>query len=241
MIVHLIMRDDLVLGFLQLHQFAKFVGLACLAFANDLGMRFEQTNEFIRQVGESSENARLGLSYHAANSIRHGLEMLAQSARQSPATPWQFLDLLQNSSCIAENLPRQVEKLPAFPFAFLFSSRPWWRNAWAIAITRLVTLRFRSRIFFFSPPVFCAIFFIVSRQYTRPVVQQAAVGRIVNVGLHYCGVHPHLASTDDVALLRHGHQSVMQLANRFRPTVCPSRTSVLASDTFSIPIRQKRR
>jgi hypothetical protein len=32
MVVHLIVRDDLVLGFLQLHQLAKLIRLAGLAF-----------------------------------------------------------------------------------------------------------------------------------------------------------------------------------------------------------------
>jgi len=118
------MRDDLVLGFLQLHQFAKLIGLACLAFTNDLGMRFEQTDELVWQLGESSENARPGLPYHSPNPICHGLEMLAQSARRSLATPRQPRDFFQNSSCIAQNPPRQTKKFPVLSFALFFSGRP---------------------------------------------------------------------------------------------------------------------
>jgi len=40
------MRDDLVLGFLYLHQLAKFGGFACFAFAHDFGVRLEYANDF---------------------------------------------------------------------------------------------------------------------------------------------------------------------------------------------------
>src|SRR5580700_824512 len=92
------------------HQFAKLIRLACLAFTNDLSMRFEQADDLVRQLGESSENARLGLPHHAANTICHGREMLAQALHRSPTTPWQPLDFFQDSARIAQNLPRHVEK-----------------------------------------------------------------------------------------------------------------------------------
>src|SRR6266566_6249725 len=42
---------------------------------------------------------------------------------------------------------------------FSSPSVPLWRKACPIAITRLVTLRIRSRTFRFSPPALCSIFF----------------------------------------------------------------------------------
>jgi hypothetical protein len=50
--------------------------------------------------------------------------MLEQPLHRSPATPWQSLDFFQNSSRIAQNLPRQVEELPVLSFAFLFYGWP---------------------------------------------------------------------------------------------------------------------
>lgn len=98
----------------------------------------------------------------------------------------------------------------------LFSpSGPLWRKACAIAMTRFVTLRIRLRTFRFSPPTFSIRFMphVITRgpSCSRPL----SVG-LMNIGFHHCRIHAHLAILHYLALLRHRHNSVVQLADGFR-------------------------
>src|SRR5271157_5470755 len=46
----LVMRNDLVLRFLQLHQLTELVGLACLSLADNLGVRLKQADQLSRKL-----------------------------------------------------------------------------------------------------------------------------------------------------------------------------------------------
>jgi hypothetical protein len=50
-----------------------------------------------------------------------------------------------------------------------------------------------------------------SRQHTRAIARQAAVGRVVNVGFHYRRVRAHAAALHYFALHRQRHHSLMNL------------------------------
>src|SRR5271157_572594 len=50
LVVYIVMRDDLVLRFLQLHQLTELVGLACLSFADNLGVRLKQADQLSRKL-----------------------------------------------------------------------------------------------------------------------------------------------------------------------------------------------
>src|SRR5215470_6505328 len=54
-------------------------------------------------------------------------------------------------------------------------------------------------------------------QHPRPVPQQAAVGRIVNVRLHHRRIYPHLPPFHHPPLLRHLHQSPINFLHHFWP------------------------
>src|SRR5271157_1657153 len=58
-------------------------------------------------------------------------------------------------------------------------------------------------------------------QHPCAVVQQAAVGRIVDVAFHHRGVHPQLASLNHMALLRQAHDPVVQFADGLGPNRLP--------------------
>src|SRR6266566_9547851 len=80
------------------------------------------------------------------------------------------------------------------------------------------------------------------RQHPRAIVQQSTVGRVVNVTLHHRRVHPHLSPLNHTR--RSWARATIRSCNSRTvsgPIACPKRTSVLASGTFSIPIRQKLR
>ena len=55
LVVHLVMGDDLVFGFLDLDHLAELGGLGRLALANDLGVRLEQAHDLAGDVGIALE------------------------------------------------------------------------------------------------------------------------------------------------------------------------------------------
>src|SRR5215471_13996158 len=78
-------------------------------------------------------------------------------------------------------------------------------------------------------------------QDASPIIQQTAVRRVVNVGFDHRSVYPHLAAADHPPGLRYATSRSCSSPIVAGPTACPNRTSVFASGTFSIPIRQKLR
>ena len=95
---YLIMRDDLILGFLYLHQFAEFSRPAGLTFANDLRVRLKQADQLSRKLGQAVEDSRLGLPHHLAHAIGQGFQTFAQGAHNTAAASRQRLDFLQRSN-----------------------------------------------------------------------------------------------------------------------------------------------
>jgi len=57
LLIYLIGDDDLVLGFLDFYQFAELGGFAGLAFADDLGLRFKETDQFVFGLRVAIEEA----------------------------------------------------------------------------------------------------------------------------------------------------------------------------------------
>src|SRR5438270_11100032 len=66
-----VMCDDLVLGFLDLHQVSELVGPIGFAFANDLTVRFKHTHQLFR-VEVTIEDPRFGLPNYLLHSANHG-------------------------------------------------------------------------------------------------------------------------------------------------------------------------
>src|SRR5271157_5383300 len=50
LLVYIVMRNDLVLRFLQLHQLTELVGLACLSLADNLSVRLKQADQLSRKL-----------------------------------------------------------------------------------------------------------------------------------------------------------------------------------------------
>src|SRR5215470_1700194 len=103
---HLVMRDDWVLRFLELYQLSELVGLACLSLADQLDVRFKHTQEFVGKLRYSLEDPCLGLPYHAAHPLRHGLQLFAQRLHPLPSPRWHRDNFLQHPAAVVENLPR---------------------------------------------------------------------------------------------------------------------------------------
>ena len=64
LLIYLVMRNDLVLRFPQLHQLAELVGLACLPLADDLGVRLKLADQLSRKLSQAVEDSCLGLPHH---------------------------------------------------------------------------------------------------------------------------------------------------------------------------------
>src|SRR5208337_1171250 len=71
LLVYIVVRDDLVLRFLQLHQFAELVGLACLSLADNLGVRLKQADQLSRKLSQTVEDPSFGLPHHPAHLLGH--------------------------------------------------------------------------------------------------------------------------------------------------------------------------
>jgi hypothetical protein len=66
------MRDDLVFGFLDLHQVPKFVRLACLSLTDHLGLRFKHTDDFALGSRVATQHSLTRLPHdllHAGNHL----------------------------------------------------------------------------------------------------------------------------------------------------------------------------
>src|SRR5215471_3861662 len=72
-------------------------------------------------------------------------------------------------------------------------------------------------------------------QYPHPVVQQAAIGGIVDVGLDHGGVDAPASAFGDALVIGDLHDPLMDLFDHIRPTATPHRPMVLASGIFSPP------
>src|SRR5271157_5659400 len=108
LLIDLVMGNDLVLRFLQLHQLAELVGFACLSLADNLSVRLKQADQLSRKLGQAVEDSRLGLSHHATHLLGHAFQPFAQFAHPAVAAGRQSLDFLQHAARIVENLPRHA-------------------------------------------------------------------------------------------------------------------------------------
>src|SRR5271157_615513 len=81
---HPILRDDLILGLLYLHELSEFRGLAQLSFPNDFRVRLEHTDQLPRETSDPLENTRAGLLHYLSYSIGHHRQSLRQRL-QPPA------------------------------------------------------------------------------------------------------------------------------------------------------------
>jgi hypothetical protein len=55
----------------------QIIGLARFPFAYDFGVRFEQPEQFVRQLGQAGEYSCLRLSHHPTHLIGHRFQTLA--------------------------------------------------------------------------------------------------------------------------------------------------------------------
>src|SRR5271157_2860398 len=221
LLVYIVMRNDLVLRFLQLHQLTELVGLACLSLADNLSVRLKQADQLSRKLGQAVEDSRLGLSHHATHLLGHAFQPFAQLAHPAAAAGRQSLDFLQHAARIVENLPRHPQQLPIFFLALQLPFRPFvaeglsdgnhpfGHRAHPVAHFLLETARFSFDLFH-GP-----------RQHPCAIVQQAAVGGIVDIAFHHRCVHAQLAPLNHTALLRQAHDPVVQFADGLWPNRLP--------------------
>src|SRR5262249_44171598 len=115
----LICRDDLMLAFLDGHELPELGRLGDLAFPDGLGMRFEDTENFVRYVRVAADQARAGLSEHPRHQWRHPPEMRARLP-QSPGDwgrrrPQSLADATHDRRGVANHGARRRHQLPIAP------------------------------------------------------------------------------------------------------------------------------
>src|SRR5215469_4216039 len=210
------MSDDLVLCFLHFDDIAKLVRLRRLSFPYDLGVGFKQTQEFVRKLRDALQYPGFGLPHHPAYLIRHGFQTFSQSLYRSSPAGRQPLDFLQHALRIVENLSRQAQQLPILPLPFPFSIHPFVAHRLRDGDHALAHTPRPISDLALQPARLTSNLFHGPRQHSRAVTQQTAVGRIVNVGFHHGGVHPHPSPLNHSPLLRYGHDAIVQFRDGLR-------------------------
>src|SRR5690242_6604063 len=94
--IHLAEDTTTCLHSLQLDKFAKLVRLSRFSLAYDFRVRFKQTDQLVWKLGQASEDSCLGLPYHSAYLIGHGLQPFTQSAHPAAAMAGQSVGFLQH-------------------------------------------------------------------------------------------------------------------------------------------------
>src|SRR5262245_7958671 len=95
LIEHFVVSDDLVFGFLDLDQFPKLIWFAGLAFADHLGLWFENTDDLALWPRIAAEHALASLSHDLPDTRNHLVQL---PFRLSQNLNWSAFDLACNLS-----------------------------------------------------------------------------------------------------------------------------------------------
>src|SRR5579872_6494261 len=76
------MRDELILDLLDFDQFAEFIGLLGLAFANDLRLRFKHTDQLALRARVPLQHALARLPHNLLHPRNHFLQLTSRLAEQ---------------------------------------------------------------------------------------------------------------------------------------------------------------
>src|SRR5215469_7965862 len=85
LVVDFVVRDDLVLRFLHLHQLAKLVRLAGFALAYDLVVGLEQADQFPGKLSYAGKYSRLSLPHHSVYLARSSMPVVPLARAQHGA------------------------------------------------------------------------------------------------------------------------------------------------------------
>jgi len=105
LIIDFEMRNDLVLGFLHLHQVAELRRLARFSFADNLGLRFEDTHELLIELRVPAKHARPRLFRYLLNSPHHSCQLAAESGELLLLSPPQLIHFAHHTFGLVHNLP----------------------------------------------------------------------------------------------------------------------------------------
>jgi hypothetical protein len=87
MVIDLVVGEDLLFGLLHLHQLAEFGGLASLALANDICLRFEQADDLVGRMCVALIDALPGLADDLSNARDHRQQILPLALRGRTVVP----------------------------------------------------------------------------------------------------------------------------------------------------------
>src|SRR5215469_2306656 len=215
--VHFVVGDNLMLRFLQLDQFAELRWLVRFPLADNLRLRLKHTHNLLFRLRHPFHHPRLRLPDHLLHALRHHLQLLLERLQRSSWSARQRLHFLLHPLRLIHDLPRHPQQLPILLPPLLFPRGP------------LLPARQRDghHLLLHTPhPIPNSPLSSSQRpldslhrpgQHPRPVPQQAAVGRIVNVRLHHRRIYPHLPPFHHPPLLRHLHQSPINFLHHFWP------------------------
>ena len=116
---HGIVGNNLILGFLNLHQLAELGGLVRFALADDFRRGFEHADDLAGCVGDAPKNSRGGLSQHLVEQRNHRIQLLFHPPKyrllfRIHRSLHAAVDLLQEPLRLVPHLPRQAHQLPVF-------------------------------------------------------------------------------------------------------------------------------
>src|SRR6266481_2753397 len=222
LVVNLVMRDDLLLGLLDLDHLAELGGLSGFALADDFGVWFEQAHELAGHMRVAVEDAFACLPHHLLNTRDHGVQinavLLDGGLRDEVRVALEAADHLAYEALGLSDRPPRDGQQPAIallqPILALL----------AAAATDPTDLQHAAAgapgaIAQFGTGCVGQLLDLLHRprQHPHAVAQQRGVGRVVDVGFHHRGIDAHAATLDDLMFLGNGHHAPVDLFDDVRP------------------------
>src|ERR1700730_440697 len=205
LVIHFVVDHDLVFGFLHFDHLAELGWLAGFALADHFSRRFKYAQDLAGHVSVPAEDARFGLAHHLAGPFHHDVDLTLYAFQRGLFHPIGGTlhatgDLSRETFRLRHHPPRGGQRfavnrrhcfLSTFPFDSGRAPDPHHIALYAAHTVAQLGSGFTGQ---------GRDLLHQSRQHTRAVAQQAAVGRIVNIGFHYRRVHAHAPALDDLVL-----------------------------------------
>src|SRR2546425_4150206 len=216
--VPVVARNDLMFRFLNGDQFAELVGFRDLAFANGLGVRFEDAQHFVGDVGIAAQDARPRLVDDTLHERPHRLQLML-CALQDRLNLWtRGAPPLAQSTDHRRRVPQYGARGRHQLLIALHQGGPRFGRSGLVANDQHAPSDAPQPIA--NPPQLIAQrrtrALHRAREHAHPVLQQGTVGWIVHIRFYDRGVDAKAAAVRHTLSLRDLHHLTIRLLDGCR-------------------------